>query len=216
MPYNVTVPPSVEPLTLAEMREHLRLVASGSPATHPDDTYIQTAAKAARAYAENETGRALVKRTIVLTLNGFDGCPIVLPFPPLLSVASVKYLDTAGVLQTWDAANYRVQGLAVAGDETPQHGRIFLEFGAYWPTTREVAGDVQITYTAGYPDDGASPADLRANIPEGIKQAIKVMLGHWYSNRLPVVVGAIPSRVQDTADALLAPFMVSHLAARYE
>jgi len=81
-----------------------------------------------------------------------------IPMPPLLDVNFVKYRDTAGVLQTVDAASYVVSGIG-------GQGYITLASGAAWPTVGDFPDPVVIRFTAGeWEPDGI--------VPEGIKQAI--------------------------------------------
>src|SRR6185503_2523734 len=80
------------------------------------------------------------------------------PLPPLVSVDSVKYLDTDGTEQTVDPASYVVSGIG-------GQGYITLASGAAWPTVGAFPDPVVIRFTAGeWEPDGI--------VPEGIKQAI--------------------------------------------
>ena len=46
-------------------------------------------------------------------------------------------------------------------------------------------------------------ADYTA-VPQNLKDAIKMIVAHWYNNREHVVVGVIPEKIQDTVDSLCA------------
>jgi len=167
----VITPPSVEPMTKAEVKLHLRVDHT------TDDTLIDSLIIAARQRVENVTWRALVTQTLELTLDAWpEGNKIDLPRPPLQSVTSVTYTDSAGAAVVWGSANYQVitQG-------TP--GRIVPAYGVSWPSvTLRAANGIAVRYVAGY--------GLAAAVPDLLKAAIKLLVGHWYENREATVVGA--------------------------
>ena len=63
--------PTVEPITLAEARLHLRLDTFGSPPSHPDDSLVEAIISAARGMAENYLNHSIANREVVLQLNDF-------------------------------------------------------------------------------------------------------------------------------------------------
>src|SRR5436190_19232784 len=101
-PHAVSVlvtPPSVEPLTLddAKLRANLDWVAGD-----PRDALMSGFIAAARSKVEQDTGLALLTQTRDVYLDAVQGRTIDLPSQsrPLQSVASVKSIDTAGVVNT--------------------------------------------------------------------------------------------------------------------
>lgn len=170
----VTVPP-YEPLSLAEAKLHLRVDHSA------DDVYIAALIRAARNIAEGYTGLALVQQTWDMTLEGFCAAEIRIPRPPLQSITWIKYFDSTGTLQTWDAAEYDV-------DNSRQPGRIQPSYGNAYPATRYQMNAVTIRFVAGYPV--GSPQDQAGyseNVPDEIKCAMKLIIGHYYEHREDVV-----------------------------
>jgi len=152
------------PVTLDEAKIHLRVV------TTAEDQYITGLCLAATAWAEKFQNRTFVTRTRTMVLDKF---PAVIrpPDPPLVSVTSIVYIDLNGASQTLDAANYRV-------DAVTEPGRITVAYDLSWPDTRAVTNAVTITYEAGYGN--------AARVPDDVKHAIKLMLTHFYENRVPV------------------------------
>lgn len=194
----VTAPP-VEPITLAEAKAHLGI---GDEATAAQNAYITGLIQVAREYAEHYTGRALVQRTLELTLPSFS-YEIELPRPPLVSVSYVKYLETAGgVLTTVDPAQYQVDTYQEPGVLRPAHN------SSGWPAVRGDYNAVQIGYVAGYPLVG-SPADYVSNIPAAARQWMKIRVGQWFEFREPIIVGTIIASIpRDHVDGLLDPIKV--------
>lgn len=137
MSISTVTAPFGEPFGLDEARLHLK-----SDGTE-DDSLVTGNVAAVRAFAEQETNRKIVAGTYRMTLDEFP-CEICIPAGPVLAVSSVKYIDDAGDLQTFDAADYQV-------DLTCEPVRIAPAYGETWPTTR--SGDfaaVRVEFIAGY------------------------------------------------------------------
>ena len=114
---------------------------------------------------------------------------IYLPRPPLQSVTSIVYTDSEGAHYTVDADSY-------IADTASELGSIVLSYGASWPsvTLRPTAG-VEITYVAGYGD--------AASVPQRAKQAILLLVGHWYEQREAVLAGSISKEIEFAVHSLL-------------
>lgn len=193
--------PEVEPVSLEETKAHLRVDGSD------EDALISALIVAARQWAENEIGYVTVQRQLRLLLDGWPASgvdTITLPRSRLISIDSVEYVDRDGATQTWANTNY-------VADTASVEGRLLRAPGVAWPETRAQRQAVRITYTAGWPDDGASPPDYAANVPQAIKQAILLMVGHWYEHREAVNIGNIVTPLEFAAKALLAPYRRMYL-----
>lgn len=177
--------PVEDPVTLAETKLHLRV----DPDLTDDNTLIASMIKAATETAQAITRRQFVTATYELR---FDSFPTVINFPrpPLASVVSVKYKDTAGDVQTFDAGKYEVDIYSTVG-------RIQPKTTESWPTTGDFLGAVIVEYTAGY---GAATA-----VPDDIKSAILLMVGHLYEHREDVIIGVSAVPVPRGANDLLWP-----------
>ena len=176
----VSTAPGSEPITLVQARLHLRLTATGSPATHPDDDLVDTLITASRELVEGHMSRAIITQTLKMYLDHwpFDGV-IRLPRSPAKTVTSIQYVDTAGATQTWDSSEYRT-------DFKSEPARVTLEDGESFPDLLAVTNNVIVTFTAGY---SASPT----LVPKHQIAAIKLMLGHLYEHREAVedAVGSV-------------------------
>lgn len=157
---------TVEPLTVAELKLHLR------KDTSEEDDLIVSLGKAARRQVERWTSRSLVNQTWIMDLDGFPYERYIrLPRGPFGSLTSVKYYDEDGVQQTMPGTMYRTD---TAGGE--EAARITLRDGEEWPDTWLDVNAVAIEFVAGY---GATAAA----VPDTFKAAIKLLVGHWYENR---------------------------------
>ncbi len=158
--------PTVEPLTLDEVKDHLRIELTDGT----EDALISRLIVAARRRAENFLWRAIMKQTWDYFLDDFPGGSgtILLPLPPLQSITTVKYIDLDGNQQTLAATLWKV-------DAVSEPARLVPAFNETWPSTREEINAVEIRFVAGYTDIG--------QVPEEVKSAMKMMMGSWYENR---------------------------------
>jgi uncharacterized phiE125 gp8 family phage protein len=182
----VTSAPSVDPLTVAEAKAHLRVDHT------TDDSYIESLIKAARVTCENFQNRAYITQTRKLYLDDFPGvnCPIELPFAPLQSVSSLTYVDTDGTTQTWATSNYQVDTKAQPGTVEPVDG---VTYPLVYPNKRNA---VIITYICGY---GATSA----SVPESARHAMRLLISDWYNQREDTVIGNIVNSLPMGVEALL-------------
>jgi uncharacterized phiE125 gp8 family phage protein len=184
--------PSVEPVTVAEAKSHLRVDTSD------DDTYIGTLITAAREWVEAYLDRTLVHTQWKMRLERFPTdslYPIELPRPPVVSsgtatAVTITYTGETGNTATLSTAQYRVQRF-----ETP--GRVTTVYGGTWPAGREDNDAVQVTWWAGYGSTGSS-------VPAAIRHAILMLVGYWYENRSTVVVGSISKQLEFAVESLLS------------
>jgi len=163
-PYLKT-PPAIEPVTLEELKDHLRVDSVD------EDAVLTGLLAAAREWCEGFQNRAYITQTLQLWLDEWPAANvIVLPRPQLQSVDSVKYYGTDDTEYTLDASDYRVSLYGYKG-------RVVLNHGKSWPSTiLRPAEAVVVEYDAGYGDDAA-------DVPERARMAIKIVAAHLYENR---------------------------------
>ena len=189
MPSILLAPPALEPLTLDEAKAYLR-VEHGD-----DDETIAALIAAARLHVEAQTRRALIAQTWRLTVDAWpeSGRIIVRP-APLQSLAAARVYDISNVAHALDLQNF-VPDLAASA-------LVFAPWAVAQPE-RALSG-IEIDVVCGYGDDALA-------VPEALRQAIRILVAHWYENRGLVVPGAMSlAALPSTAAALIAPYrMVS-------
>lgn len=173
MAYKITVPATVEPVSLAEARTHLRIIPFGSPLEHPDDTFIQSCIVTAREFCEQYIERALAQQTIEMALDDFPTQSIALPLAPTTSITSIKYFDVDDIEQTVLTSVY---GL----DDYSEPNWVILKANQVWPVSNKGANNVKVLMEVGY---------LPANVPAPIKAAMLLIIGNLYENRQQDVLG---------------------------
>lgn len=180
--------PALEPVTLQEAKDHLRLEVG------EDDGQVTSAILSARQWVEEHCWRGLVTQTWELTLGGFPCADQVeLPKGNLASLAYVRYVDGDGVTQTLATTEYQA-------DTVSEPGKLRLAYGKSWPSARCHWDSVKVRYVVGW---------AVADVPGPIKSAMKLLISHFYENRAPEVVGTIVSPVKFAVESLLKPYRLT-------
>ncbi|MFA5162095.1 MAG: head-tail connector protein [Elusimicrobiales bacterium] len=182
--------PAAEPVTLAEQKSHSRVDYAD------DDALIAGFIKAARECVEMLTNRKLITQRWRVYWDGLpaDGV-IIAPFAPVTAVEFVRFWDANGVGTVLNAAVYYADVLCEPARVLPKDN---------WQTPSagfRRANGIEVDFGCGYGAAGA-------NVPEPLRQAIRLLAAHWYENRIAVSDAAnvrfeeLPMGVQ----YLLAPY----------
>jgi uncharacterized phiE125 gp8 family phage protein len=207
MPLVQTSAPSIEPVTLAEAKNHLRV---DSDLTQ-DDALITMLISAARRYAESYCGLSFISQGWRLVLDAFPGAgvqgvpwgrtyslpgnAVLLERGPVTAITSITYTAMDGSNQTMPSTDYAADVSGLLGRVTPVFGRI-------WPIPLPQIGAVKVDYTAGF---GATAA----SVPEGIRQWMLLRTATLYRNREEVAI-LVRGKVDPLpyVDSLLDPYRV--------
>ncbi|MGE3245717.1 MAG: hypothetical protein AB7F96_04330 [Beijerinckiaceae bacterium] len=173
-------------LPLAEFKAHLRLTDTAEDAVAEAILLEVYRVMDGR---DGYLGRAILPQTWRLVLDYFPA-RIVLPLPNLISIASIKYLSSAGDEVTLSPGDYAV----ISGDRA----RIIPAKGKSWPSTWDFPAAVEVTFQAGF-------ADVEA-IPPPIKRAIFLQAATIFENRESILVGNFALRPLRSAMDLLTPY----------
>jgi uncharacterized phiE125 gp8 family phage protein len=160
--------------------------------TADEDSLLNLLIQAAREKLETDTRRAFIQRQFTLMLDQFPywgqldrqsiertsqavgvfyGGGIFVRLAPVVSIDSVKYLDTTGTQQTLPS-----DGSAYVTDIISEPARIYPAYGIPWPITRWQNNAIQIGLTAGY-------GTTASKVPARARQAILMLASHWYWHR---------------------------------
>lgn len=184
---------SIEPITLAEAKLHLKedLVSVDN------DARISALISAARQAVEHSMGRAIMLKTLETTLDEFPDA-IRLDQPPIVDVISVEYTAEDGAATALSAASYTL-------DNASEPGWLVPAYGCSWPATQCSINAVRVRYRAGYSTSGDA-ATAQSAVPAGIKYAILLEVGTRY--KLGAADDAAPAMRHDFARHLLDPFRI--------
>lgn len=154
--YSITSEPAAEPLTLAEVKNFLKIDSTD------EDTYLTGLIQAARQAVEKYLGRALITQAINFKLDDINS-RIPLWWAPVQSIERVKIYNKANAATTITNANYSlIDDCLIFNDDYV----LDAEERTYYP--------LEISYVAGY-------GDSAEDVPAGIKQGLLEQIGSAYS-----------------------------------
>lgn len=177
-------PPAEEPVALAEARAFVRLDDTA------EDGLLAALVTSARVTVEAVSGLALVSQTWRFVLEAWPGAGVLrLPMAPVDSVLSVRGRDMAG-------AELAVPEGVVSPAATVERDALYFDRLAAPPRAVEV--DVRLGF--GGADD----------VPGPLRQAIRLLVAHWFENRGDEPVAHKPPLPPEVV-ALLAPWRRTRL-----
>lgn len=177
-------------ITLLEAKKHLRV-------EHDDeDALILGLIQAAYKHAENKTRRAIAAREESLILDQLPerGAGVELPFNPVQEVLAFDYINTDGNPESLDLLTLRL-------DKRTLYPVLMPQFGTEWPDVISEPESVTITLRVGYEE---TPADIR--------QALLLLISHFYEHREAVVAGVSITALPMGVDMLLGPYQIQRVA----
>jgi hypothetical protein len=203
MSMTLLTPPSVEPLTWAEVKAFLRLDSDAEQSL--GNTFIM----AARQLVENYTGRALLSQRWRMTLDAWPrpvqqssysatGCVVnmfarrvFLPKIPVLAVETIKVFAVDGSSVTLPETAYSID---------PISGKVAFSSSAVLVDPSKPTAGIEIDFSAGYGTTAES-------VPAPLKHAMLVLVGLSFEERIPEQ-GALPTAVA----SLLKPYRFAKIS----
>jgi uncharacterized phiE125 gp8 family phage protein len=156
-----TVDPAAEPVTLAEVKAHLRLDHDS------EDDLLNGLIRAAREDVERATGLALIEQNWRLVLDDWprEGC-VTVPLYPVREILSVTAYGSEGEGSVIDPASYAV-------DLISRPARLSFDGP---PGALRALNGIEIDFTAGFGEAGP-------DVPDLLRRAIILLAAHWYEFR---------------------------------
>lgn len=180
--------PAIEPVSLAEAKAHLRVEHSD------DDGVIAALVAGSRVHVEAQTRRALITQSWRISADNWPEVgrlPIVpAPLQELTAARVYDFNDTAHEVDVQTFVLDRAASvLAFAPWAVPAPGRL--------------AAGIELDVVVGY-------GDAASDVPEPLRQAIRLLIAHWYDNRGLAAVGTV-TVLPSTVAVLIAPYRVLSL-----
>jgi len=184
-------PPAIEPVSLADARLFLRVDHDD------DDDVIAALIAAARVHVEAQTRRALIEQTWRLVRDVWPaaGRLPILPVP-LREITAIRVFDADGAPHLLDVDDFDLDAASAPA---------VLSFvrGAPMAPGRLAAG-IEVDITAGY-------GEAADDVPEPLRQAIRMLVAHWYENRGVIAASGEVASMPASVSSLIAPFRVMSL-----
>ncbi|MEM7214845.1 MAG: head-tail connector protein [Pseudomonadota bacterium] len=161
MPLSVISQPAALPVTLVQLKQHLRIDHD------TEDTFLLELASAATQHVESEVGQNLIERTLRQYLDALPANrEIRLQAWPVKHIETVIGYGVDGTPVTVDPGHY-----SLSRSEDPA----MLAFSDA-PGVADFENGLEIDFVSGFGSTGL-------DIPSNIIRAILVLCAHWYENR---------------------------------
>ena len=192
LPYGrlkVDTPRTTWTITLSEAKAHLRIASAYTF----DDTYITTLIKIAQNVVEQETS-LILDGGIGMTYVADGFMPVIDLGVPATAITHVKYRNSSDQLITLtEGTDYKISNLGFPNAPV----RIYPSNNTSWPSTAEAPDVVTIDFTAG---------TTANNVPEGLREAILLVIGRYYEMRQDVITGTVVHEMPLGAKHLINQF----------
>ncbi|MFC5419653.1 phage head-tail connector protein [Bosea eneae] len=177
-------PPAIEPASLAEAKDFLRIVADD------EDELLGTLITAARLMIEAASGHLLIEQGWRIVLDAWPQCSeIRLPLSPVLSLTAARVHPASGPAEPIMPASL----VLVAGSDPP-----LIAIAGPVPVPGRARAAIEIDLAAGF---GAT----RDTVPAPLRQAVLRLACRWFEHRGDVV-SRDAVRLPAEIAALVAPF----------
>lgn len=177
-------PPAIEPVSLSEAKDFLRILADD------EDELLSTLITAARLMIEAASGRLLIEQGWRIVLDAWpQGGEIRLPLSPARSLITARVHPAAGAAEPVAPSSLTL----VEGSDPP-----LIRVAGPVPSPGRAHSAIEIDLTAGF---GAT----RDTVPAPLRQAVLRLACRWFEHRGDVV-SRDAIRLPAEIAALVAPF----------
>lgn len=190
MSLTMTGAPTLEPVSLAETKAHLRVDGAA------EDTLITSLITTSRLQIEALLGLALIQQSWTWRFDAWPRGVVELPLRPIISLTSVRTQSTDLSYSTLAASNYILEPQGPPPRLVPVI--------ADWPKPGIAALGIEIQFAAGF---GPTAAD----VPAPLRQAILLLVAHWYENREPAAAGTPAVTLPQAIAGLVEPYRIHRL-----
>lgn len=179
-----TVEPAIEPVTLVEVKTHLRL------AHDCEDELLAGLVRAAREDVERATGIAMIEQSWRLVRDDWprDG-RVLLMRHPVREILSVTLFGSEGEASVLDPSDYMLDSISRPArlhfDKPPQR-------------LRAVNG-IEIDFKAGFGEAGT-------DVPDLLRRAMLMLVAHWYEFRAAISLDKQPASYPAGYERLIASY----------
>jgi uncharacterized phiE125 gp8 family phage protein len=185
--YKVNVASSTAIVTTAVAKAHLKVDISD------DDTLIDNLVAAATQAAEEYTNRYFMQTTITMKGDTWEDIKTLYK-SPVESITHIKYYDSDDSLQT-------LAGTVYLADLYSMPARISLMPDQEFPELSDRKMAVEVKYVVGEGTTTDTISDI-------VKQAVLLMVGHWYEHRSSVISGKTAMEIPLTSKMLLDQYKI--------
>ena len=189
----MTAGPAVEPVTLAEAKAHLRLDGTA------EDLLVASLITTSRLQIETALSMALITQTWSYFADTLprDGT-VRLPLRPVQSIDAIRLHNDDGSITVLPTDSFVLDG---ASDPA----RLVQRDATVVAAIPRRANAYEFNVVAGF---GSTASD----VPAPIRQALLLLVTHWYEHRDPGEIGTQATRIPAAVSQLLAPWQSPRLS----
>lgn len=189
MTYILTTPPTAEPITLVQVKAHLRLDDDH------EDALLTSLITTAREHLERETGLCLLSQTWRLCIDLWprDGILKIVKYP-VQAIQNVMVYD-----QTGAPVEVSLEDHLLDGEGRP--ARLWLRDP---PVPGQVMNGIEIEFIAGFGESGVE-------VPDGLKRALLLHVAFMFAYRGVVSLEQQPAGVPDGYERLIGSYRLRRL-----
>ncbi|WP_377295696.1 head-tail connector protein [Rhizobium sp. SGZ-381] len=185
----LTEPPEAEPLTLAEVKAHLRIDQTD------EDAGLQALIAVARQHLERETGLCLMAQTLRLILDDWPATGVIqIARGPVQAIEDVCYYDENGTV-----VHVSLQGHVLDGQKRP--ARLWLKNR---PLPGRALNGIEVTFAAGF-------GEAATDVPGPLKRAMLIHVGYMHAFRGVLSSDQQPAGIPDGYERLIAAYRLRRL-----
>ena len=182
----LTAAPTVEPITVGQAKAHLRIDHD------EEDTFLTSLISTSRLQIEAALDLALITQSWSWRFDSWPGGhEVQLPLWPVQSVDTVRTACKCEAFLAKSADEFILDG-------TSKPARLISKSGA-WPQPGIPALGIEIAFKAGF-------GDAANDVPEPIRQALLMLVAHWYEHREPLEIGTEATSIPNAISGLLRPY----------
>ena len=188
----LTSGPGTEPVSLAEVKAHLRLDGTA------EDALLASLILTSRLHIESALGLALISHDWSLKIDAWPSDRVVIaPIRPLQEVTAIRVTGRGNSISELPLRECSHR----SGTSFP---RIVLAGPVALPQPGSAVNSIEIAFRAGF-------GDTPSSVPAPIRHALLLLVSHWYEHRDPIEIGTAEARIPAAVSALLEPFAVKRL-----
>ncbi len=179
-----TVDPAAEPVTLADVKAHLRLDGDS------EDELLNGLVRAAREDVERATGLALIEQNWRLALDDWprEGC-VSVPLHPVREILAVTAYGSEGEASVIAPSGYQT-------DIASRPARVHFDGP---PGALRAMNGIEIDFVAGF-------GEAATDVPDLLRRAIILLVAHWYEFRASFGPGDQPVSYPVDYERMIAPY----------
>lgn len=189
MTYILTTPPAAEPITLVDVKAHLRLDDDH------EDALLSSLITTARDHLERETGLCLLSQIWRLCIDAWPRAGILrIVKYPVQAIQNVTVYDHAGARVEVSLEDHLLDGAA-------RPARLWLR---EQPPPGQVMNGIEIAFLAGF-------GETAVEVPDGLKRAMLLHVAHMFAFRGVLPLESQPAGVPDGYERLIGSYRLRRL-----